>query len=122
VDNATKTLNRQIGKRLHDARVLRGLTQEQLADRVGLSYQQIQKYENGSNAIAPAMMTLCAETLGVTINYLFEKSDVELPQMTASRQKLLHLLHALHELEEQHPAMFEHLCAFIVSLAEAKNG
>lgn len=56
MDPSTNTLNRQIGKRLRDARLLRGLSQEQVGEIVGVSFQQVQKYENGSNRLSPARM------------------------------------------------------------------
>ncbi len=122
MDPFTNTLNRQIGKRLRDARVLRGLSQERLGKMVGVSSQQVQKYENGTNRLSPARMKQFAASLAVTINYLFGATDVEMPHIGASPRKLLLLMQALQQLEEQHPATFLLLCDFIIGLAKRKNG
>ena len=120
MDAFTKTLNRQIGKRLREARVLRGLSQQQLGKMVGVTFQQVQKYENGTNGLSPARMKRFADSLGVTINYLYGATDMEMPQIKASRQKILQLLQALNQLEQQQPAMFTLLCSFIAGLAESQ--
>jgi len=57
MDPLAKTLNRQIGKRICkricDARILCGLSQEQLGKMMGISFQQVQKYEKGLNGLSP---------------------------------------------------------------------
>lgn len=58
----------------------------------------------------------------MTINYLFGATDMEIPEIKASRQKVLQLLQALNWLERQQPATFTLLCSFIVGLAEAQDG
>jgi len=121
MDAFTKTLNRQIGKRLRAARILRGLSQEQLGEIVGVSFQQIQKYENGTNGLSPARMKRLAESLGVTINHLFGATAMEMPDIKGSRRKILLLMQALHQLERKHPATFTLLSSFIVELAEAQD-
>ncbi len=40
-----------VGKKLHDARVVRGLSQEKLANTIGKTFQQLQKYERGANRV-----------------------------------------------------------------------
>jgi transcriptional regulator with XRE-family HTH domain len=122
MDDFTKTFNRQIGKRLRDARVLRGLSQEQLGAIVGVSFQQIQKYEKGLNGLSPARMKQFAESVDVTINHLYGVTDMEMPQITASRRKLLLLVQALQQLEKQRPATLTLLYDFIVGLAKGKDG
>jgi len=87
MDPFAKTLDRQIGKRLRDARVLRGLSQEKLGEIVGVSFQQVQKYENGTNGLSPARMRRFAEGLGVAINHLLGVTDIEMPDIKASRQR-----------------------------------
>lgn len=58
---AVRDIDRQIGDRVRTVRVLRRLSQETLAGRVGLTFQQIQKYEKGTNRIAVSrMLQICA--------------------------------------------------------------
>ena len=48
------------------------MTQQQLADKVGIKFQQIQKYETGMNRVSASRLWDIAETLGVTIAFFFE--------------------------------------------------
>ena len=118
----TKTNNRRTGERLRQLRILRGLTQENLGEMLGVSYQQIQKYETGLNALSLGRMQLCVKSLGVTIQHFLDGPDEKEPQTDLSRRKLLILMQALQQLEKQHPATFMLLCDFIVGLAKRKNG
>ncbi len=52
-------------------RALTGITQQQLADRVGTSFQQIGKYESGRNAIRVSALEIVAEALAVPIAYFY---------------------------------------------------
>ncbi|MEX1148114.1 MAG: helix-turn-helix transcriptional regulator [Sphingomonadales bacterium] len=64
-----------VGMRLRMRRTLLGLSQEKLAESVGLTFQQIQKYERGSNRIASCRLFRLAEVLGVDQNYFFTGVD-----------------------------------------------
>ncbi len=64
-------IDRAIGERIRRRRVELGLTQEQLARRVGISYQQIQKYERGANRISASRLFELAVWLDVTPGYLY---------------------------------------------------
>jgi transcriptional regulator with XRE-family HTH domain len=119
MDASTKAFNRRIGKRLRDARLLRGLSQEKLGEIVGISFQQIQKYEKGTNGLSPTRMKQFAKSVGVTIGYFYGTADVEMPHVSASHRKLLILMQALKQLEKQQPAAFLKLFEFIVLLARA---
>lgn len=62
-----------IAARLLGLRQLRNVTQMELANHIGVSYQQLQKYERGRNRISPAMLQRCAAYLGVPIDYFFSE-------------------------------------------------
>jgi transcriptional regulator with XRE-family HTH domain len=61
-----------VGKRIRHRRWMVGMTQQQLADRVGIKFQQIQKYETGMNRVSASRLWDIAEALGVTIAFFFE--------------------------------------------------
>ena len=61
-----------LGKRLRRRRRLLGLTQQQLADAVGVRFQQIQKYECGANRISAARLWKLAEALEVPVGYFYD--------------------------------------------------
>jgi transcriptional regulator with XRE-family HTH domain len=61
-----------VGKRIRHRRWMVGMTQQQLADRVGIKFQQIQKYETGMNRVSASRLWDVAEALGVAISFFFE--------------------------------------------------
>lgn len=71
-----------VGKRLRLRRTLIGLSQEQLAAAVGVTFQQIQKYERGSNRVSASRLYDVARVLGVEIGFFFEDIGTDL---TANR-------------------------------------
>lgn len=64
-----------VGKQIRKRRVEIGLTQEQLAERLNISYQQIQKYETATNRVSASQLYLLAEELDVAVSYFFEGVD-----------------------------------------------
>lgn len=61
-----------VGKRLRRRRRLLGLTQQQLAESIGIRFQQIQKYECGANRVTASRLYELAVSLNVPVNYFFE--------------------------------------------------
>ncbi|GAB4270948.1 MAG: helix-turn-helix transcriptional regulator [Pararhodobacter sp.] len=61
-----------VGKRIRHRRWMVGMTQQQLADSVGIKFQQIQKYETGMNRVSASRLWDIARTLGVPISFFFE--------------------------------------------------
>ncbi|WP_455373306.1 helix-turn-helix domain-containing protein [Limibacillus halophilus] len=70
-----------IGKRLRQLRTERGLTQTQLGDMLDVSFQQIQKYEKGTNRIGSGRLWVISRLLNAPITYFFE--DLEEVQQIA---------------------------------------
>ena len=61
-----------VGKRIRHRRWLVGMTQQQLADAVGIKFQQIQKYETGMNRVSASRLWDIANTLDVPVSFFFE--------------------------------------------------
>lgn len=61
-----------VGKRIRHRRWMVGMTQQQLAEKVGIKFQQIQKYETGMNRVSASRLWDIAVTLGVPIAFFFE--------------------------------------------------
>jgi len=68
-----------VGKRVRHRRWLVGMTQQQLADKVGIKFQQIQKYETGMNRISASRLWDIADALGVAISFFFEGLETATP-------------------------------------------
>ena len=61
-----------VGQRVRQRRWMLGMTQSQLGDSVGIKFQQIQKYETGSNRIGASRMWDIATVLDVPVSFFFE--------------------------------------------------
>jgi transcriptional regulator with XRE-family HTH domain len=61
-----------VGNRVRVARQARKISQEALADQLGITFQQVQKYEKGSNRISAGRLYQMTGILGVPINFFFE--------------------------------------------------
>ena len=61
-----------VGRRIRHRRWLLGTTQKELADQVGVKFQQIQKYETGANRVSASKLWMIADTQMVPIAFYFE--------------------------------------------------
>ncbi len=67
------TVDVHVGQRLRVRRSLLGLSQEKLADAIGLTFQQVQKYERGMNRISAGRLYQFSKILDVPVAYFFEQ-------------------------------------------------
>jgi transcriptional regulator with XRE-family HTH domain len=65
-------IDRFVGTRMRERRIMLGLTQQQMAELIGVTYQQAHKYEKGINRIAAGRLSSVARALGVEIGYFFD--------------------------------------------------
>jgi transcriptional regulator with XRE-family HTH domain len=70
-----------VGKRIRQRRWLIGMTQQALAESVGIKFQQIQKYETGANRVSASRLWDIAEVVGVPVSFFFE--GIDLPESQA---------------------------------------
>ena len=83
-----------VGKRIRHRRWMVGMTQQQLADKVGIKFQQIQKYETGMNRVSASRLWDIADALGVQIAFFFEgltenqQTETPLGDMMADKEAL----------------------------------
>ena len=73
-------------KRVRHRRWMVGMTQQQLAEHVGIKFQQIQKYETGMNRVSASRLWDIAETLSVPVSFFFEGIETETSGTSADRQ------------------------------------
>ena len=64
-----------VGARIRLRRTMLGMTQEQLAAALAISYQQIQKYETGANRVSAGRLFEISQRLDVEVSYFFEGAD-----------------------------------------------
>jgi transcriptional regulator with XRE-family HTH domain len=101
----------EVGHRIRIERLARGLSQTALANQLGVTFQQVQKYEKGVNRVGAGRLTKIAEVLGVPVGSFFSgkevlESEVDRNVDQASPLKLLtvsgafRLLRAYSEIED----------------------
>ena len=90
-----------VGSRIRLRRTLLGMSQSKLGDAIGLTFQQVQKYERGTNCVGSSRMYELARVLDVPIAYFFE--DMTSGTAKRSRQHLLGNATAPVEDDERDP-------------------
>lgn len=81
--------DRHVGARIRERRVMMGLSQQQLAKMIGVTYQQAHKYERGLNRISAGRLFEIGQVLGVPVSWFFDGLAVEGPGQEASpRQRM----------------------------------
>ncbi len=65
-------IDAHVGARLRQRRTLLGMTQTDLGDALGLTFQQVQKYERGTNRISASRLFALSRVLDVTVEYFFD--------------------------------------------------
>ena len=98
-----------VGKRIRHRRWMNGTTQQQLAEAVGIKFQQIQKYETGMNRVSASRLWDISRVLGVPISFFFEglnaqgqeeKSRTDLPSDILTDKEALELLRSYYAIPE----------------------
>ncbi len=69
------TIDKHVGKQLKSRRSLLGLSQEKLAESVGVTFQQVQKYERGTNRISASRLFTFSKILDVSIDFFYQGMD-----------------------------------------------
>jgi transcriptional regulator with XRE-family HTH domain len=69
-------IDRHVGSRVRMRRMMIGMSQEKLGERLGITFQQIQKYEKGTNRIGASRLQQIASVLGVPVAFFFEGAPI----------------------------------------------
>jgi len=80
-----RPVDQHVGHRLRQRRTLLGLSQEKLGEAVGLTFQQIQKYERGANRIGASRLFQLSQILDVPVGYFFEEMSGEVEKTRGER-------------------------------------
>lgn len=93
----------EIGRLIRERRGDLGLNLQQLADRVGIAVQQLQKYETGENRVAASRLVEIARELGVSVAWFFESNGVASEPQRPSRKGASATIELLTVFEELSP-------------------
>lgn len=77
-----------VGQRVRARRKMLGLSQTQLGTELGVTFQQVQKYERGTNRIGSSRLFRMSTTLDVPVAYFFEGAETKLPGYNAAIEGL----------------------------------
>ena len=61
-----------VGEQMHKLRLVRGMSQQELGKTLGITFQQVQKYERGRNRVSASKLKQMADVFGVTPNHFFD--------------------------------------------------
>ena len=81
-------LDAMVGARIRMLRVNRGMSQTMLAERIGVTFQQVQKYERGANRVGASRLSQIAFVLGVSVGELFESFGARSPGLNSPARLL----------------------------------
>ena len=73
---APNPVDKYVGSRVRMRRIMLGMSQEKLGEALGLTFQQVQKYEKGTNRVGASRIQQISEILQVPVSFLFEGSPV----------------------------------------------
>lgn len=123
----TNPIDVQVGNRVRIRRMLIGMSQERLGDLLGLTFQQVQKYEKGVNRIGAGRLYEVARILNVPIDFFYEGVAASGPDSEAAPPVMefvssgegLHLALAFMKIKE--PRVRKRVLDLVKSLAEEEE-
>lgn len=102
-----------VGRRIRLRRTILGMNQSDLAKAIGLTFQQVQKYERGSNRIGSSKLYMIAQALDISVSYFFDDMDKQTATNTApadssllkkdpaSKRETMELVRAFSKIEDK---------------------
>jgi transcriptional regulator with XRE-family HTH domain len=114
-------VDRQVGSRMRERRIMLGLTQQQMAELIDVTSQQAHKYEKGMNRVSAGRLYRIAQALGVDVSYFFEGLETAGRFVPSPQQRMLLEL-ARNYLSIPVPEHRAAIIALARALAEGENG
>jgi transcriptional regulator with XRE-family HTH domain len=81
-------IDKYVGSRIRERRIMMGLTQQQLADMIDVTYQQAHKYEKGFNRVSAGRLFEIGQVLGVPVSFFYEGLDNKGGATVNERQRM----------------------------------
>ena len=115
-------VDRFVGSKMRERRIMLGLTQQQMAELIGVTYQQAHKYEKGINRIAAGRLSVIARALGVEIDYFYDglTSTPGAVKTTPQQRQMLELTRNFMAISDRRQQ--EAICTLARSLANSELG
>ncbi len=112
----THPVDGHVGKRIRHRRWMLGMTQQQLAQAVGIKFQQIQKYETGMNRVSASRLWDIAEAMDVPVSFFYDGLSVNMDDAAEQAEDILGDREAMH-LVRAYYAIPDHQRRKLVDLA-----
>ena len=101
-DFSAADIDRHVGERIRRRRVMLGFTQEQLGESLGISYQQIQKYETGANRVSAGRLFKISEILELNVAKLFDGlGEVREQEVPSGSRHVIELVRAFTKISDE---------------------
>lgn len=107
----------QIGSKIREYRQARGLTQKTLGEMLGVSFQQIQKYEQGKNKVSAGRLIMIATALKIPVSFFFYEKEKSTLEEIVERDTWFESLHRI-----KNPALLYHILHVILQSGESGAG
>lgn len=117
--------DRHVGARIRERRVMMGLSQQQLAKMIGVTYQQAHKYERGLNRISAGRLFEIGQVLGVPVAWFFDGLTADSAELEASpRQRMcLELARNFALIDnEKHQEALSQMARALAAQSQAERG
>src|SRR5213594_355794 len=85
---STAAIDDHVGARIRERRIMLGLTQQQLAEMIGVTYQQAHKYERGINRVSAGRLFEVAQVLSVPVSHFFDGLEQESERGISPRERM----------------------------------
>ena len=85
-------IDRHVGARIRHKRMMLGISQEALGDALGVTFQQVQKYEKGMNRVGASRLQAIANFLEVPVSYFFDGAGGQSQRGSAGKDQVLDLI------------------------------
>lgn len=73
MNTSLKSMNQSIGRRLRKRRIQLEISQKKVGKALGISFQAVQRYENGKNSISASKLYLVSRLLNVPVDYFYKE-------------------------------------------------
>lgn len=88
-----------VGRRVRALRIARRMSQTKLADRLQITFQQVQKYEKGSNRISAGRLQGIADALGVPVSFFFSSEDSGVKAIPENMESVFEFMNSAKSLQ-----------------------
>ncbi len=84
----TEKVDNAIGVKIRELRITSGLSRQQLAEKIGVTHQQLQKYEKGTNRISAGRLLAIAKAFGKHVTYFFDNAEDNYEALPSQHQRM----------------------------------